>query len=130
MYKAGDKITITQEMVDRLNQKLSVNLYSSWLGKTGVFFISRVTRSDVLMCIDWGDNEKTNTWWLREAGIEYEEPKCEVLPIMECEDDLLSTEEIVIRNLMRKGYSESEATSKIKEIAEAMAENGIVFYIP
>lgn len=132
MYKVGDKITITQEMVNKLNVKENTYYYDRRLGKTGVCYAQRIDRTHGQMAIDWGEgeNEKTNVYWLEDIGLEFEMPEFLELPICFCLEEWLSDRELVIRSLMEQGDDEENANRKVDEISKAMEKYGIVFYRP
>lgn len=133
MYKVGDSITITQEMVAKWKHDFSSDVWSrdmdAWLGKKGVCQAKRLGRADGQMIIDWGE-EKTNVYWLENIGLEFEKLEFSELPIMECPEEFLTDRELVIKTLMKRGDTEAAATAKVDEVASAMDENEMVFYRP
>jgi len=133
-YKVGDRITITKEMVEVLRKKsqgrFSVGDFTAWLGKTGVCYAQRLDREHGQMAIDWGENEKTNIYWLEEIGLEFEKPVFPEQTIMEADEDYLTPSELVVKGLIEEGWCEEHAIDRVKEITEAMAKRGIVFYQP
>jgi len=137
IYHLGDTVEITKDMVNALSQvdgekndRLFVRDFTAWLGKKGTVCAKRLDRSFGQTCIDWGENQITNTLWLEDIGLEFKHSDFSELPIMECPEEFLTERELIIKTLMSWGQTEAEATAKVDEIVGAMAKHGIVFYRP
>ncbi len=137
MYKVGDEIIITKEMIFALmevekgkGRSLFSKDWDAWLGRKGVCYAQRLDRLHGQMAIDWGENEKTNVYWLEDIGLEFEKPEFLEQSIMEADEGDLTTTELVIKALIEDGWCEEHAIDRVKEINEAMSKRGIVFYIP
>lgn len=132
MYKVGDRIKISKEIANKLREMPPYgHVYGSEEGEEGTCFAQRLDRNSGQMAIKWDSGVKTNVYFLRKAGLNFEEPKFETLSIKECPEEFLSDTELVIKGLMEiKGISEYQANQVVEKLYPAMNKYGIIFYRP
>lgn len=149
VYREGDEIVITEEMLaaveekDRalLNARLSDSV--SWRDKTfrerfppgtkGICYANRINRTMGLLCIRWnGPNgqRETNVHLMEKAGLKFEHPEFEELSLMDCDEALLGPEELVEKGMRLAGMSEAEANDILEKVEAGMNRYDVVFYIP
>ena len=102
MYKVGDILTVTEEMIEQMSdQQLSLGRWLT-IGAKGQFYPQRLSRDHGHMAIRWlegwecefGDGT-TNVYDLRDIGIEIEEPEFEAMSVLTCPVKYLNAFELL-----------------------------------
>ncbi len=98
----------------------------------------RISNDRGQMVVNWQDTtspgdcwKQTNCYWLEYMGFKIKEPVFKVIPIVEADDNLLNTDDLIIKYLMiDNNWSEEQAENHIKPVYEAMRKAEAVFYQP
>jgi hypothetical protein len=131
VYKDGDEIIITEELNKRLVEKLDKLFDRDYpVGMRGVCYAKRFDRDTGWLCIEWDSGKHTNAHFLKEIGLNFEQPSFKKLDLMECPIELLSPSELVLRGIIEYGYTERAAESIFEDLEHVMNKLEIVFYQP
>ena len=133
VYKEGDEITMTEEMLQKLEADV---LAGAWwrngvpAGTRGRCYVERVNRHFGMMCVRWSNGVKTNIFKLEETDLKFEDVKMPTLELRESPVEYLSDQEKVMRGMLEEGVYMETAFDAIEAVLKGMKRYGVVFYVP
>lgn len=139
-YEEGDTVIITKEMVDKIEDSLNKRfiLETFNLPILGTLRPRRFDRKRIFLEVVWDKDQvkskhldKTNTGFLEKMGFNFIQPEWKEIPLLECDEEHLDADEIILKNLMiDNDWTQAEAEEYLKPVEKAMNKAHAVFYQP